>query len=227
MFRRRAQPEPDSKTPRRKNNMFIVFDGMDGAGKTTQLELFANWLQENGHDVVRCNDPGDTDIGRKMRQLLLEQQELPISMRAELLMFMTARAQLVDEIIQPALAAGRTVVCDRFVFSTVVYQGYGGGIDPDMVWQLNDFAIAGCNADLTFLFVVEPETAIKRLGPALDRMESRGANYFKKLHDGFVKESRRWPRGVELIDGESTVEEIQKNLRQLALPFLHDSSAED
>lgn len=206
--------------------MFIVFDGMDGAGKTTQLQLFAQWLVENGHDVVCCKDPGDTEIGRQLRRLLLNQHEIPISMRAELLMFMAARAQLVDEIIKPALDAGKTVVCDRFVFSTVVYQGYGGGIDPDLVWQINDFAIAGCNANLTFLFVVAPETARERLGKSLDRMESRGLDYFQKLYTGFVAESKRWPRGVELIDGEPGVEQIQQMLRQLAMPFLSDSSAE-
>ena len=204
--------------------MLIVFDGMDGAGKTTQIELFVSWLEEHGREVVRCKDPGDTAIGQKMRELLLGSHEIPISMRAELLMFMAARAQLVDEIIKPSLAAGKTVVCDRYVFSTVVYQGYGGGIEPDTVWQLNEFAINGCTANLTFLFVVQPQTAMERLGDSLDRMESRGMQYFQKLRDGFVAESKRWPQGVELVDGENAVEEIQQQLRDLAAPYL-DSQA--
>ena len=204
--------------------MFIVFDGMDGAGKTTQIELLVQWLAEAGHDVVRCKDPGDTAIGRKMRQLLLDHHELTISMRAELLMFMTARAQLVDEIIKPALESGKTVVCDRYVFSTVVYQGHAGGIEPDVVWQLNEFAIDGCQADLTMLFVVQPEIALERLGDSLDRMESRGNEYFEKLYHGFVKESKRWPTGVELIDGEKSVEEIQQKIRLLVEPLLNDNA---
>ena len=202
--------------------MFIVFDGMDGAGKTTQIDLFVDWLESKGHDVVRCKDPGDTEIGRRMRQLLLDQHELSISMRAELLMFMTARSQLVEEIIKPALAAGKTVVCDRYVFSTVVYQGYGGGIEPETVWQLNDFATDGCMADLTLLFIVRPETALERLGTKLDRVESRGVDYFAKLREGFVKESKRWPQSVELIDGELSVESIQQEIRRLSLPVLDD-----
>lgn len=204
--------------------MLIVFDGMDGAGKTTQIELFVSWLEESGHEVVRCKDPGDTAIGQKMRELLLGKHEIPISMRSELMMFMSARAQLVDEIIKPALAKGKTVVCDRYVFSTVVYQGYGGGIDLDTVWQLNEFAIDSCIANLTFLFVVDPQTAMDRLGDSLDRMESRGTPYFQKLHDGFVAESKRWPRGVELIDGGGAVEEIQQQLRELAGPYLESGA---
>ena len=200
--------------------MLIVFDGMDGAGKTTQIELFVQWLSELGHEVVRCQDPGDTLIGKKMRELLLGKHEIPISMRSELLMFMTARSQLVEEIIRPAISDGKTVVCDRYVFSTVVYQGYGGGIDPDTVWQLNEFAVDGCNADLTFLFVVDPEIAVQRLGPGLDRMESRGIEYFNKLRDGFFRESKRWPQGVELIDGNAAVKDIQQRLRELAAPLV-------
>ena len=204
--------------------MLIVFDGMDGAGKTTQIELFVQWLEEQGRDIVRCKDPGDTLIGQKMRELLLGRHEMTISMRAELLMFMTARAQLVDEIIQPALDDGKTVVCDRYVFSTVVYQGYGGGIDPETVWQLNEFAIGGCKADLTYLFVVDPKTAFDRLGDTLDRVESRGLEYFEKLRQGFVAESKRWPHGVELVEGEGMIEEIQTRLRLLAEPYFKQNS---
>ena len=204
----------------KSNFMLIVFDGMDGAGKTTQIELFADWLSQKGHDVLRCRDPGDTEIGQRMRELLLGQHEIPIAMRTELLMFMAARAQLVDQIIEPALHAGKTVICDRYVFSTVVYQGYAGGIEPDSVWQLNQFAVNGRMADLTFLFVLNPETAMERLGASLDRMESRGLEFFRKLHDGFVQESKRWPQGVELVDGGESIEETQRRLRELAEPCL-------
>ena len=98
---------------------------MDGTGKSTQLDLFVQWLQEQDHDVVVCRDPGSTELGIQLRELLLQERGLPIHMRSELLMFISARAQVTEEVIRPALEAGKTVVCDRYVLSTVVYQGYG------------------------------------------------------------------------------------------------------
>ena len=201
--------------------MFFVFDGMDGAGKTTQLQLFAEWLAEKRCNVLVCKDPGTTDLGDALRKLLLGDHSVEIHMRSELLMFMTARAQLVDEVIRPALAAGKVVVCDRYVFSTVVYQGYGGEIDPDKVWELNEFATDGLKADMTFIFDLDVETALSRLGASRDRMESRGKEYFEKLRAGFITESKRWPDSVELIDATGSVDDIQLRLREIASPIIH------
>lgn len=200
--------------------MFFVFDGMDGAGKTTQLNLFAEWLIEQEHEVVCCKDPGTTRLGDRMRDLLLGNHPFEICMSSELLMFMTARAQLVHEVIRPALEAGKTVVCDRFVFSTVVYQGYAGDINPDQVWELNQFATGNLTADMTFLFQLDAKTAHARLGETLDRMESRGIEYFEKLRAGFIAESKRWPTGVELIDADQRIEEIQSQIQRLAATVL-------
>ena len=112
--------------------MFFVFDGMDGAGKSTQLDRFAEHLNSIGCEVLVCKDPGTTQLGEELRELLLKERGLEIHMRSELLMFMTARAQLTEEVIRPALSAGKTVVCDRYVFSTVVYQGYG--VKSSRIW---------------------------------------------------------------------------------------------
>ena len=128
-----------------------------------------------------CKDPGTTELGNELRAMLLQERGLDIHMRSELLMFITARAQLTEEIIRPALSSGKTVICDRYVFSTVVYQGYGGGLDPEVVWQLNRFATGGLAADLTFIFDLDPAVAQERLGSQLDRMESRGLEYFLSL----------------------------------------------
>jgi dTMP kinase len=196
--------------------MFFVFDGMDGAGKTTQLQLFAQWLTQHGHDVVVCKDPGTTELGETLRQVLLGKHQIDIHLRSELLMFMAARAQLVEEVIRPALAAGKIVVSDRYVFSTVVYQGYAGNIEPDTVWDLNHFATDGLMADMTFLFDLDTQTALSRLGPMRDRMESRGQDYFNKLRNGFVAEAKRWPAGVELVDASGSLNEVQQKLRELA-----------
>ena len=113
--------EPISKSP-----MFIVFEGVDGAGKTTQLTQLVKWLEQRGTSVVTCKDPGSTKLGEALRSILLNSVDTPISMRAEMMLFTTARAQLVNEIVRPALAAGKTVVLDRYIYSTIVYQGHAG-----------------------------------------------------------------------------------------------------
>ena len=196
--------------------MFFVFDGMDGTGKTTQLEMFADYLNVLGHDVVTCKDPGTTELGNRMRELLLVEQGLDIHLHSELLLFMTARAQLTEQIIRPALDSGKTVVCDRYVFSTVVYQGYAGDLEPDVVWELNHFATNGIRADLTFIFDLPAEEASRRLGSSLDRMEARGIDYFEKVKQGFLAESKRWPSGVEVIDAAGTPQEVQARVRSIA-----------
>jgi len=109
--------------------MFIVFEGIDGSGKSTQLDLFCKWLGENQVPNVRCADPGTTQLGNALRNILLQRTEVPICPVGEMLMFMTARSQMVDELIRPALDQNKTVVCDRFVMSTAVYQGYAGKLD--------------------------------------------------------------------------------------------------
>ncbi len=204
--------------------MFFVFDGMDGAGKTTQLQLFAQWLTQQGRQLVVCKDPGTTDLGEELRRVLLGKHQIEIHMRSELLMFMAARAQLVEQVIRPALAAGKTVVCDRYVFSTVVYQGHAGNIDPDTVWDLNHFATGGLMADMTFLFDLDTRMALSRLGQTRDRMESRGQEYFDKLREGFVVESKRWPEGVELVDASGSLNEVQQKLREIATAMFQRKS---
>lgn len=200
--------------------MFFVFDGIDGAGKSTQIQLFSQWLESLGHDVVNCSDPGSTELGNRMREILLEKSEIPIHFRSEMLMFSVARAQLVEEIVRPAIAAGKTVVCDRFYFSTVVYQGHAGNIDISQIMAVTDAAIAGMNPDVTFLFDVPVKVALERIGPSLDRMESRGSDYLQKVREGFLSEANRWPTGVEVINADRSLEEIQGEVQALAAGYL-------
>src|SRR5258708_5597376 len=110
---------------------FFSFDGVDGVGKSTQIDLFSQWLRQLGHDVVTCRDPGGTELGEAVRELLLQRHDLNIGRMAEMLLYMASRAQLVEQVIQPALAAGKTVVSDRFLLANVVYQGHAGGLDPN------------------------------------------------------------------------------------------------
>lgn len=200
--------------------MFFVFDGVDGAGKSTQLEMFVQWLGEQGHDVVTCKDPGSTPLGERIREVLLGDHDIPISMRAEMMLFTTARTQLIQEIVKPALENGRTVVLDRYVFSTIVYQGHAGDLDPEEIWTINRIATQKVLPDVTFILDVPVDVATKRLGNSLDRMESRGTEYFEKVRQGFIDESERWPDGVDLIDATRSVDEIQSDIRTRAKQYM-------
>ena len=152
--------------------MFFAFDGLDGVGKTTQLELFCQWLAGRGHDVVRCVDPGSTPLGEKIRSMLLERHGMRIDPLAEMLLFMAARAQMVSEVIRPASAAGRTVVSDRFLLANVVYQGYARGLDVEEIWQIGRVATGGIAPDLTLVLDMPVDSASDRLARPLDRMET-------------------------------------------------------
>ena len=131
-------------------------------------------------------------------------------------MFMTARCQLVEELIKPALASGKTVVCDRYVFSTVVYQGHAGDLDAEDVWKVNEIATAGLMPDMTFIFDLDIATASGRMGTLRDRMESRGEVYFQRVRAGFLEEAQRSPRGVEVIDASGEIDDIQATIRRAA-----------
>lgn len=192
--------------------MFISLDGVDGAGKSTQIERLADWLRAAGRDVVQCRDPGTTPLGLELRKILLHREDLGIDRRSEMFLYMAARTQLVEEIIRPALAAGKTVVSDRFLLANVVYQGHAGGLDPDTLWQVGRVAIAGIEPDLTLVLDLPVEVAAERLGPVRDRIESRGASYLQAVRDGFLAESRRQPR-VALIDARGTPDAVFAQIR--------------
>jgi dTMP kinase len=204
--------------------MFIVFDGVDGAGKSTQLEMSVQWLADRGHDVVTCQDPGSTELGEQIRKVLLGKHEIPISMRAEMMLFTTARTQLIEQIVKPALENNQTVVLDRYIFSTVVYQGHAGDLNPDELWTINMLATGGLMPDITFILDVPVDVAMARLGNSLDRVESRGTEYFERVRKGFLTESERWPIGVEVIDATRSPETIQLEIRELAKVYLQGNT---
>ncbi len=201
--------------------MFFSLDGLDGVGKTTQLDLFCAWLGDKGREVVRVRDPGGTPLGERIRGLLLESDDAqPISPRSEMLLYMAARAQLVDEVIAPARAAGKVVVSDRFLLANVVYQGHAGGLDVDLIWTLGRFATNDIAPDLTFLLDMPPEAAQRRISRDLDRMERRGEEYRRRLREGFLAEADRDPKGIFVIDARRTIDQVQAEIRTLAAAVL-------
>lgn len=207
--------------------MFFVFDGVDGAGKSTQLEMFVQWLTESGHDVVTCKDPGSTELGERLRAILLGKHEIEISIRTEMMLFTTARTELIQQIVNPALAAGKTIVLDRYILSTIVYQGHAGKLDPDELRTINEIATNGVTPDLTFILDVPVEIAMKRLGSSLDRMESRGPEYLDRVRHGYLAEAKRAPASVEVIDATRTPDMIQADIRSIAQEFLMRGKSED
>lgn len=143
--------------------MFFSFDGLDGVGKSTQIQLFCEWLTARGHTVVSCRDPGATQLGEAVREILLKQAGPAIGRMSEMLLYMAARAQLVEEIIQPALSVGKTIVSDRFLLSNIVYQGHAGGLEVAELWRIGNVITRGVQPNLTFLLDLPPAAAQGRL----------------------------------------------------------------
>jgi dTMP kinase len=196
--------------------MFFSFDGVDGVGKTTQMSLFCEWLRAAGHDVVTCRDPGSTALGEELRKIVLGQHDLAIHRRSEMFLYMAARVQLVEEVIRPALTAGKTIVCDRFLLANVVYQAHAGGLDPADVWQVGRVAVGGIMPDLVFLLDMTAEAASQRRGREPDRMEAQGQEFLNRVRSGFLLEAERHPNTILVVNAARDIELIQAEIRQAA-----------
>ncbi len=199
--------------------MFFCFDGIDGAGKSTQKDLFVSWLQESGHEVATCRDPGTTDLGEAVRGILLG-ASYRIDSRAEMFLYMACRAQLVKEFIRPSVESGKVVVSDRFLLANVVYQSSLGDIAPDEIWQVGDIATESLLPDLTFVLDLEPELAAARVGDQKDRMETRGIEYFTKVRNGFLEQAQRHPDSCAVVDASQEIDAIQSQIRDAAMRVL-------
>ncbi len=205
--------------------LFISLDGIDGTGKTTQLQRLAQWLRDQHVPVVTCADPGGTALGRELRQLLLHRSDVKLVPLAEALLFMAARAQLVAEVIRPALSAGQCVLCDRFLLANVVYQGYAGGLNPEELWRIGRWAASGIEPDLTLVLDLEDVSLARRrkgFFPPTDRFEQRDGDYQRQLRDGFRREAQRQPKRICLVPADGEVEAVQHHLRQLLLPLFRE-----
>lgn len=179
--------------------MFIAMDGIDGAGKSTQLELLRDWLIDQGQLVELVRDPGSTRPGEAIRQLLLE-SDLEMHRRTEALLYMAARCQLVEEKIRPALAEQWTILSDRFLLANVVYQSVGGEVSPESLWQLGAVATGGVQPDLTLLLDLPADVALDRLRRPADRMESRGLAYMQDVRQAFLEQLSRSGPATVVID---------------------------
>ena len=200
--------------------MFFSIDGGDGAGKSTQVALFCQWLGQQGREVVACRDPGSTPLGEAVRQLLLDRHDLRIDRRSEMLLYMAARAQLVEEVIRPALANGKTVVSDRYLLANVVYQGHAGGLDVATLWEVGRIATGGLLPDLTIVLDMPAEAAAKRLVRQPDRMELQGEAFHARVRAGFLAEAARQPDRIAVLSAAQSIEQVQAAIRRAAERFL-------
>jgi dTMP kinase len=191
--------------------LFFTLDGLDGAGKSTQARLLAEWLREQGHAVVTCVDPGGTVVGERVRELLLNRE---MTLSCEALLFMASRAQLTAEVIRPALAAGKIVISDRFLLANVVYQGHAGGLDPEQLWSIGRFATGGLEPDLTLVLDMPLEMARTRRKATADRLESRDDAYHDRVREGFLAEAKRQPERIRVVDASGSVDDVQAAIRR-------------
>lgn len=199
---------------------FITFEGSEGSGKSTQIELAHQFLKAHHKDVLFLREPGGVKISEAIRAILLDAKNKEMCAQSETLLYMAARAQLVNEVIEPALKKGKIILCDRFLDSTTVYQGFGHGIDIKFIKQVGRFATRGILPDLTFILDIEAKKGLARIHRAKDRIEQKDLSYHNKVRNGYLTLARQEPKRVKLISGAKSREEIQLFVQKHITQFL-------
>ena len=195
--------------------LFITFEGTDGSGKTTQIELLARYLKEKGYRVVTTIEPGGTGLGKKIRKILLGRENAGMSARAETLLFQASRAELVSRVIGPALDSGSIVICDRFFDSTIVYQGIARGLGADDILDMSLWATAGLVPDITFLLTLDEGSCSRRLsGTFRDRIEMEAESFQRRICQGYRELAERFSDRIVDIDAGLTIKEISAIIRE-------------
>lgn len=205
------------------NGVFITFEGNEGSGKSTQIKLTAEWVKQRGREVITLREPGGTPAGEEIRHLLKHSEaNRDLTSEAELLLMNASRAQLVREVIRPALAAGKVVLCDRFYDSTTVYQGYGRQLDLESVKAVIDFAVGDCRPDLTLLLKVPVNISEQRRaaraaeqGGPRDRFEEAERSFFERVDEGYAAIAAAEPERLKTIDATAEIDPVQAEIRAL------------
>ncbi len=200
----------------KRKGFLITFEGIDGSGKTTQLRLTEKYLRDKGYDILVLREPGSTPLGEKIRKILLHRpvrrpgldRQNKINPASELLLYVAARAELVKDVIEPSLKRGTIILCDRFYDSTTAYQGYGRGIDINLIENLNRVAVGESIPDLTFLVDLDYRTSLGRRKKFTDRLESESKAFFNRVRRGFLEIARKEPQRIAMLDGRKGEEEL-------------------
>jgi dTMP kinase len=197
---------------------FVTFEGIEGSGKTTQINLFANFLEKNNYDYLITREPGGTFIGDQIRAILLNPKNIKMDPITEIFLYTASRVQHLAELIKPALAAGKIVVCDRFIDSTLAYQGYGRGISINFIEELNRLILDGVEPDLTFLLDIPPEIGVPRARMVKndscslngDRIERENMDFHQRVRMGYLRIAAENPERIKIINGNRPADEINK-----------------
>ena len=206
---------------------FITFEGADGGGKSTQVQLAAAWLREQGYEVVTTREPGGTVLAEKVRELVLD-PNLPLNSTSQSLLYLAARSEHVEKVIRPALEIGKIVLCDRFSDSTLVYQGLSLGkelAELTVMQQLCSFATAGLEPDLTIVLDGRPEVLAKRreLRGVTDRYEQQGLDFQHKLRDAFLTLAKAEPERIKVLNAEGSMEEVAAAVQKAIANLLQEA----
>lgn len=203
--------------------MFISFEGTDGAGKSVQIKLFKEYLEQHyDKEIILVRDPGSTPISEKLRDIVLDINNKEMGYRCEALIYAASRAQMVHEIIKPSLEKDKFVLSDRFIDSSIVYQGVSRGLPIEDVYSINSFAVENIFPTLTFFLDVDVETSISRKNQMkeLDRIEIENSSFHEKVRQGYLEISKKEPKRLKVIDANKTIEEVHKDIVNTFLNYI-------
>jgi dTMP kinase len=203
--------------------MFISLEGPDGSGKSMQIPQLAEFVRQQGYEVLTTREPGGTDIGDQIRQVIMKMGNTSMHPRTEILLFCSARAQIVEEVLRPALARGVVVISDRYADSTMAYQGYGHGVNLDELRRLLNFTTGGLKPDLTLLVDVDSEVGLRRRqasGGEWNRLDAYALEFHKRVREGYHRLASQEPERWRVIDGSQTPEMVQSELRRVVIEKL-------
>ncbi len=194
--------------------IFITFEGVDGCGKTTQINKLNEYLKEKNYNTVVTLEPGGSEIGKNLRQILLHHKGF-VANKAELFLYLADRAQHTEEIVLKNVRDGKIVLCDRSIDSTVAYQGYARGYDIDKINLLNDIATGGYKPDLTLLFDVDTDISNLRVGKTKDRLEKEGIEFQNRVKNGYLELAKKFPERIKVIDANKSIDEVFSQVKKI------------
>ena len=205
--------------------LFITFEGNDGSGKSSVIETIKLELEKRGYDIVYSREPGGSKIAEKIREVILDKDNMGMDDKTESLLYAASRREHIMKTILPALNDGKIILCDRFLDSSLAYQGYARGIGIDNVYEMNEYATDGLLPDLTLLVCVRPEIGLNRIKNnnrgELDRLELEKMEFHQKVYEGYLEVQKRFPDRVVIINGEATREEVREEALKVVLEFLN------
>ena len=205
-----------------QKGLFITFEGGEGSGKTTASKYIYNRLNQLGYPAIYSREPGGVDIAEQIRNVILDVNNTAMDVRTEALLYAASRRQHLVEVILPALREGKIVICDRFIDSSLAYQGYARGIGMDEVWAINKFAIDTFLPDLTLFFDVEVETGLKRISSRdqLDRLDRESLDFHHKVHEGYRLVCEKYPERIKIVDANQPVDQVEQQSLQLVMELI-------